>query len=1161
MQVERLRLAGFKSFVDATELPIEPGLTGIVGPNGCGKSNLVEALRWVMGEASARRLRGGEMDDVIFAGSASRPARNVAEVSLTIDNAARDAPFAFNDRDAIEIVRRIDRGSGSAYRVNGREARARDVQLLFADAASGAHSGGIVSQGRIGALIAAKPVERRLLLDEAAGTAGLYQRRHEAELKLKGAEDNLLRVDDVIVTMTQQLDGLKRQARQAQRYRRLSEQIRRTEARLLEARWRDALADAERIAGELREAERAVAAATEHAASAERHRAAAEEALPPLRLAEAAASAALHRLNHARGALDQELARIAAARQDATRRHEQLAGDIAREDEHVADADAALARLDDEKHALERGESGDATARETAAAGLERAAAELAAAEIGLQQMTEACVTGEARRGGLERRRAELAERRRRLRQRLDENEAQRSALGEAAVPQAAIADAAAQVVAAAAEADADRDAASAAADRLTAARADEARAGDAARDAERCLARLKAEADALASVLAPAPSPDGGDKPPVLSLLDVPPGFEAATAALFDDELAAPAISAPGDAARGWVELPPLAAGLPEGARPLAAEIGAPPALARRLGQAGLVASEAEGWALQAGLAAGQSLVDRDGRLWRWDGFARVAPGDGGAAEQLRQRNRLAAIAAEIAVAETESQARDAAAATAIAHAQALAVAEREAAATLRRAEEALARQRAAEAELSRRALGAETRLAALAEAAEKLAAELAELNAQFAEAERGLALAPDPALARAGLDGARAQAAAARRHESEAQAAIARLAQETESRRRRVEWIGAEAQSWQHRRERALAQRQILHERQTAVEGEITGLAARPAAIAVESAALAQTAAQATAAHRTAADALAIGETRLREAGDASRQTEHALSAAREERARCEVRREAAGQALARLREEIRERLETLPEALAELADADDKTPTDPAQLDARLDRLTREREAIGPVNLVAEREAEEVGERVESLQRERAELTEAIARLRRGIAALDQEGRKRLQGAFEALNAHFSTLFQRLFGGGRAHLALTDDEDPLEAGLEIMASPPGKRLQALSLLSGGEQALTAIALIFAVFLTNPAPICVLDEVDAPLDDANVDRFCRLIAETADATGTRFLLITHHRITMAHMDRLFGVTMPERGVSQLVSVDLARAAELRETHYAAAQ
>jgi len=1163
MQVDRLRLAGFKSFVDPTELTIEPGLTGIVGPNGCGKSNLVEALRWVMGEASARRLRGGEMDDVIFAGSATRPARNVAEVSLTLDNTTRGAAFAFNDRDAIEVVRRIERSSGSAYRINGHEARARDVQLLFADAATGAHSGGLVSQGRIGALINAKPAERRVLLDEAAGTAGLYQRRHEAELKLKGAEDNLLRVDDVVVTMTQQLDGLKRQARQAQRYRNLSEQIRRTEARLLEARWRDALAASERIAAELREAERAVATATERAAFAERGRAAAEEAMPPLRMTEATTSAALHRISHAREALEQELGRIAAARQEATHRRDQITGDIRREDENVADADAALGRLTDEKHGLERGDSGNGKAHAAAAVELERAAAEMAAAEIGLQQMTEAAATGEARRSGLERRRTELAERQSQLKRWLDENEAQRRVLNTAVVPEATLAEAEAKIAQAVTTAEAARAAATVAAERLQAVRADEATAIDRAREAERRLGRLKAEADALASLVAPAPAVDGGDAAPILSSIKVPAGLEAAVAALFDDELAAPLFGFDRDGAQGWVELPPLdhPAKLPDGARPLTDEISAPPALARRLTQAGLVAAEAEGWRLQPRLAAGQCLVDRDGRLWRWDGFARLAPGTGGAAEQLRQRNRLAAISAEITVAEAEFREHAAAAAAATAEAQALAAAEREAAAALRQSEAALAQRRADEAELARRALGAETRLAALTDAADKLAGDLAEVAVQVAETERNLVQVPDPALARAGLDGARAQAAAARRHESEAQAAIARLAQEAESRQRRVESIAAESQSWQRRRERALAQRQVLSDRQAAIEAEIVGLAARPAAIAVESETLARTLAEATAAHRAAGNTLAAGETRLRETGEAARHAGHNLSAAREERVRCEVRRDSAASMQERLREEIRERLETLPEALAELAEADDKTPTDPAALDARLERLTREREAIGPVNLVAEREAQEVGERVESLQNERAELTEAIARLRRGIATLDQEGRKRLAGAFDKLDAHFSELFVRLFGGGRAHLALSDADDPLEAGLEIMASPPGKKLQNLSLLSGGEQALTAIALIFAVFLTNPAPICVLDEVDAPLDDANVERFCRLIAETADATGTRFLLITHHRITMAHMDRLFGVTMPEQGVSQLVSVDLARAAELRETHYAAAQ
>src|SRR5919197_1250096 len=287
MQIERLRLVGFKSFVDATELAVEPGLTGVVGPNGCGKSNLVEALRWVMVEGSAKRLRGGERDDVIFAGTAARPARNIAEVALTIDNSARDAPFAFNDRDEIEIVRRIERGGGSTYRANGREVRARDVQLLFADAASGAHSGAMVSQGRIGPLIDAKPAERRLLLEEAAGTAGLHARRHETELKLDAAEENLSRLDDVVATIAAQFEALKKQARQAQRYRRVAEQIRRTEALLFHARSRAAETEAERAADEFRAAERSAAEAAERALSDARTREAAEAALPPLRAADA----------------------------------------------------------------------------------------------------------------------------------------------------------------------------------------------------------------------------------------------------------------------------------------------------------------------------------------------------------------------------------------------------------------------------------------------------------------------------------------------------------------------------------------------------------------------------------------------------------------------------------------------------------------------------------------------------------------------------------------------------------------------------------------------------------------------------------------------------------------------------------------------------------
>src|SRR5437763_4732716 len=401
MQVCRLRLVGFKSFVDATELTLEPGLTGIVGPNGCGKSNLVDALRWIMGEGSARRLRGGEMDDVIFAGSAGRPARNTAEVVLTIDNSARAAPFTFNDRETIEVSRRIERGGGSAYRVNGREVRARDVQLLFADAATGPHSGALVSQGRIGALIAAKPEERRLLLDEAAGTAGLHARRHEAELKLRAAEQNLARLDDVIATLAAQIDGLKKQARQAQRYRRLGEQIRLGEAQLFDARWRSAAAESERVGAELRAAERAAAGATEDALAAERARAEMEAALPELRMATATAAAATQRISHAREALEQELGRIVAAKAEAERRLAQVGADREREAEHLADAEAALARLGEEQQALERAAEAEIRQRAEAEARHRAVSAELAAAETGFQQMTEACATGDARRAAL----------------------------------------------------------------------------------------------------------------------------------------------------------------------------------------------------------------------------------------------------------------------------------------------------------------------------------------------------------------------------------------------------------------------------------------------------------------------------------------------------------------------------------------------------------------------------------------------------------------------------------------------------------------------------------------------------------------------------------------------------------------------------------------
>jgi chromosome segregation protein len=1157
MQVDRLRLIGFKSFVDMTELAIAPGLTGIVGPNGCGKSNLVEALRWVMGETSAKRLRGGEMDDVIFAGSAGRPARNIAEVALAIDNSARDAPFALNDRPEIEVARRIERGTGSAYRINGREVRARDVQLLFADAATGAHSGAMVSQGRVSALIDAKPAERRLLLEEAAGTTGLHARRHETELKLGAAEDNLLRLDDVIATIEAQLQTLSKQARQAQRYRRLGEHIRRTEALLFHARWSTAAAEAEHTAAELRGAERAVGEAIERALAEQRIREAAEEVLPPLRLAEAAAAAELHKLTHARSELEQELQRVHSARAEAERRLTQVSGDLQREDAHLAEAQRALAGLAEERVVIYQIDAQDNPARDVANDYLRDATDRLTEAEESLQRATETAASIEARRAALEQRRRELADRRARLGARHAAAERERGALAAAVIPAEAATAAATALAEAERRVEDCRAAVIAGEYQMTSRLAEEQTALEAQRQVEARLTRLKTESEALAALLTTAPK--RGDDSPILSSLHVAAGFETAVGAAFEDELAAPAVeSEASDAASFWLNLPDIGdtAALPKEAHPLGEAVTAPPALALSLAYAGWVESEEAGRRLQRNLVPGQRLVDRQGRMWRWDGFTRNAPGPSPAAELLRHKNRLVALADEIADGEQAGRTTEENAIAARAARQRAAEADRLARAGLRAAEEAVAAARSAEAEIARQTLMMETRLAAAGAAIEALAADLAETRTQDEEAERQLGAIPDPMLARGSLEAARLAAVEARSRESGARAVLDKLSREAEARGMRLSAIELEEGSWRRRSEGAAGQRAALVERRQALEQEIASLAARPAAIAADSEALAATLAEAAANCRRSGDALVSGETRLREATDNSRLADQALAEAREQRARCEVLRDGANEARLWLAREIRERVDATPEELTELAGlAADEAPPDPAAMSARLDRLIRERDGIGPVNLMAESEAAETETRVAGLRRERGELTEAIARLRRGIAALDQEGRQRLTAAFDQVNGHFSALFTRLFGGGRAYLALVDDADPLAAGLEIMASPPGKRLQTLSLLSGGEQALTALALIFAMFLTHPTPVCVLDEVDAPLDDANVDRFCALVGEIADTTGTRFLLVTHHRITMARVDRLFGVTMAERGVSQLVSVDLARAARLRQT------
>jgi chromosome segregation protein len=1148
MKLTRLRLLGFKSFVEPTDFLIEPGLTGVVGPNGCGKSNLVEALRWVMGEASHKAMRAADMDDVIFSGTNNRPARNNAEVAIAIDNAERRAPAQFNEHETLDVSRRIERDSGSTYRINGREVRARDVQILLADASTGSRSPALVHQGRIGEIIQAKPEQRRRVLEEAAGIAGLHARRHEAELRLRAAEHNLARLDDVINQLAGQVDALKRQAKQAVRYRVVAEQVRKAEATLFHLRWVAANRENQEAEHAKDIAVRVVAARTGEQAEASKRQAQAAAALPALRDAEVGAAAALQRCVVARETLEREEARAKERIAELDQRLIQLGADIARERGLANDAQAALERLAAEEEALRRESAMNAQQRASADA---RVAAEdgvLAGAETAFAELTGTLADLSARRNQLAQAVREHAERVARLETETAEVEAELATLNPEGSPDlGALAAAVDQAQAAVAEAEA-------AAVRSEAAHSAARQALDVARppliEAERRVHRFDTEAKTLARLL----HVDAKNLwPGVIDSLAVDKGFEAALGAALGDDLEAPIEpSAPMRWAGAAIE--PTDPELPAGVEPLAHHVRAPAELSRRLAQIGVIMRE-DAPRLAALLRPGQRLVSPDGDLWRWDGFAVAANAPTGAARRLAGKNRLADIEAELKTLRQDVEAKRALVTAAEAEVAAAAAADAAARARWRERQHVALAARELHA-AGEREVGRNTaRLSALAEAKARLTASRDETMAAAREAERMLEDLPPAAAVESELARVRADVEERRAGLTELRAQAQALAREAELAQRRLQAIAAERAGWAKRREGAATQITTLEGRVQEAKAERASLADAPQAFAEKRVALISEIELAEAARRAAADRLAEAENALAAADRDARAALEATGAAREQAARAEERFEGAKRRLADVAHEIREMLEVAPEAVGELAEIKPGAALpELSDVEARLERLRRERERLGAVNLRAEEELNEVQAQHSTLTAERDDLVEAIKRLRQGIQSLNREARERLLGSFEVVNSHFKRLFSELFGGGTAELQLIEHEDPLEAGLEIVAKPPGKKPATLSLLSGGEQALTALALIFAVFLTNPAPICVLDEVDAPLDDHNIERFCDLLDEMTRLTATRFVIITHNPITMARMNRLYGVTMAERGISQLVSVDLEDAVKLRE-------
>ena len=873
IKFKKLHVKGFKSFVEPTEIIIENGLTGIVGPNGCGKSNLVEAFRFVMGELSPKQMRGSELDDVIFNGTTDKPAWDIAEVTIDLDNSERKAPNLFNQSDEIEVTRRIWRGEGSEYRVNGKEVRLKDVQLLFADASTGARSTSMVSQGRVGAIIAAKPEQRRSLLEEAAGITGLHSRRHEAELRLNSTENNLERVKDVLQNQDEQLEILKKQSKQAERYKNIQKDITRARASVFYQKWQLEKSKLEETSKKFDYQNKLVGDQTHTVASVNIEYENVQDSLPDMRLKENKIASELQRNTINLDNQEKEIERANTAVEEIQIRIEQIKNDNNREQFLFDDAKENLTRVQDEKLLLEK-QQGD----------------------LFIENNSED----------------------------LDSTSSSRN-------------------------------------------------------------------------------------NNPIIDYLDFEDGYEKALAAVFSDELMA---SINDEHSSYWRSLKMNNfPSFPKDIISFTKLIKAPDNIKKRLEYIGLIQEKKDVLELQKKLSDGQILVSELGEIWRWDGF--VSKG----------------------------------------------------------------------------------------------------------------------------------------KQSASTKAVLEHL------KNRRLKQLSAEEKQWQDIMSTAQKRINELKDRKISLGQELETTQLMPENISSEKNRLQNLISENKVSYDNIANKLKATEQQANEINKKLKLEEVKLNELREEKIRIEGIIGTLKETINQLTDQVRERLSISMDQLFDIAKINpNKSLPSLEDLEKKLERLIGEQERLGGVNLLAEKEANELEEKVNTIKKDQSDLLAAIAKLREAIDTLNTEGRQRLLASYGVVNENFQKLFVQLFGGGKAYLKFTDESDPLQAGLEIYASPPGKKLQNLTLMSGGEQALTALSLLFAVFMSNPAPICVLDEVDAPLDDTNVDRFCSLVEKIASTSMTKFLVITHHRMTMARVNRLFGVTMPEKGISQLVSVDLEKAVQIRE-------
>ena len=1169
MRLTQIKLAGFKSFVDPTAIATPGQLVGIVGPNGCGKSNVIDAVRWVLGESKASALRGESMQDVIFNGAGDRKPVGRASVELHFDNSLGRIGGQWGQYAEISIKRVLTRDGDSSYYINNIPVRRRDIHDLFLGTGLGPRAYAIIEQGMISRVIEAKPEELRIFLEEAAGVSKYKERRKETEGRLSDTRENLARVEDIRTELSNQLTHLEGQAQVATQYRELEARLKSSQHMLWYAKQQDAARSRERCATE-------IATLTVALESVQAELRAAEARLESLRAEHYGAGDALHERQGAFYAANAEVTRleqqIAFARESETRITQQVAqltealGAIAgQESALAADRSAADAALAAALAARETAAADEATAQ----AALPALDADVAAAGTALAERQHEIVeteqglrVAETRRDSAAKALAQLADRRDRLAQEL-------AATAPAATD--SVRDVEDQLAQENADLAGKQDALAALRVRVEALQGQQRATADAWERASRRLADLEARQQALSALqdrIGHGADVDGWLEERGLArarrlwqLVDIEPGWEDALEAVLRERLSALELARLDDAA-AWADggtppprriaayaLAPARHG-PDGAHDalLAKVRFKNPDVARVLvdGLAGVRCRPdlATALAERAALAAGESFVTPGGHLVGAQGVAFFAP-DGelhGVLARQRELEELeGAIATARAIATDARAQRDAvdadlAAAQQTYHAEGLAVSSQQ-----------------------RRVHDLELELVQLkqaAEAAEKrraqIAAEIADVDAKHADGARERdAIVAQIADLQSRLHDELARREAARHARNEAEVALARGRERARVAERTAQEAGFAERSCRDRLAELARRGEGLAAQAAQQQSLLAQLTSERAAIDWTPVEAALT--QQLAVRGEAEQALAAARDRLEALGADLRAGEEARLAAeqRQEPARAKILEMQLKEQAAALAEEqfggqlaeAHADVTVLPDALKAWGSA--------RTLPAEIERVTTAIAELGAVNLAALDELAQARERKEYLDRQAADLTEAMTTLETAIRQIDRESRELLQQTFEIVNGNFAKLFPALFGGGQARLVLTGEEI-LDSGVAVVAQPPGKRNSSIHLLSGGEKALTAISLVFALFQLNPAPFCLLDEVDAPLDDANTDRFCAMVRQMAG--DTQFLFISHNKITMEMANQLVGITMPEPGASRVVAVDIAEALSLAE-------